>query len=359
MRDPLSRVPYRSVRLRYCRSALRAFQRRWFASMVVALAVAGIGGPAMAAGVVLPLYWALAHGSWIWAAVLGYAVAGGGLVWAMRPLLWNPQWAQAERALPIRRRDQLLSDLQVVAFGLTPLTLLCAAGTAVIVSEDPGWFRPLRTGALVALSIAVLASAVVGVALLQYLRCASADARQRSAPRAGAADGAVATVPWAAALVWTPLVRGPARQTRRALVRDTLALLLPCAGSALWSAHAGWWAAGYSALSLVAVSRCSAIARREFAALLPACLALPLDIAILRRIPSAIALLPALVTMPMLVAQLFTSPARAAVVWAYAAASITGWTVEAFIVQTDPAAKAARWLVTLALGVALASELAP
>ncbi len=349
---------YTSLRLAYCRGAVRSFQRRLFASIVVCLAVAGIGGPALVAGVVLPLYWALAHGAWIWAALAGYAVAGGMLVAAIRPLLWNPQWAQAERALPIRARDTLESDIQVVLLAFLPVVALFAGGTAVVAMEAPEMFWPVWPAAIAAMCGALLGAALIGVALLQCLRRMS-PIRDAQGRRAGAADEAVAEVSWAAALVWTPLARGPARRTRRALALNTLMLLIPCFGTALASSDPAWWVAGYSLLSLVAVSRCSAIARQEFGALLPASFALPIDLAALRRVPPAIALVPGLFTMVALLPILLASSARHALVSTYATVTVAGWAVEAFIIPSDPAAKAARWLVTLALGVALASELTP
>lgn len=349
---------YTSLRLAYCRGAVRALQRRLFASIVVCLTLAGIGGPALAAGVVLPLYWTLAHGSWIWAAVAGYAVAGGMLVAAIRPLLWNPKWAQAERALPIRARDTLQSDIQVVLLAFLPVLALFVGGTAVVAMEAPEVFWPVWPAAVVAMSGALLGAALIGVALLQCVRRTS-PSRDAKGRRAEAADGTVATVSWTAALVWTPLARGPARRTGRALALHTLILLIPCLGTALASSGPAWWVAGYSLLSLVAVSRCSAIARQEFGALLPAAFALPIDLAALRRVPPAIALVPGLFTMLALLPIVLASSGSHPLVSTYATVTVAGWAVEAFVIQSDPAAKAARWLVTLALGVALASELTP
>ena len=169
---------YHAMRMRWCRSALWAFVRRWGVYLVggAALFAAGMpGGPGdalsavrgLCAWLVLPLFQAAAEPVWLVPAIALQALVGAGLVWGMRPLLWPAQWAMAERALPVARCETLLSDCRVVPLGLLPWALPCALGAHALLARDPTWLHPIRGRALFALCVALAGSIAWGVGMLQ------------------------------------------------------------------------------------------------------------------------------------------------------------------------------------------------
>ncbi len=122
------RLSYGAMRLRWCGWALLAFARRWGVYLVVTAAVVGAGSnspvqavSAVAAWLVLPLFWAAGQGNWLLPAWVAQVLLGLALLWGARALLWPPQWAEAERALPLRRSDTQVSDACVVSLALAPL----------------------------------------------------------------------------------------------------------------------------------------------------------------------------------------------------------------------------------------------
>ena len=354
--DPLS---YRAVRLRYCVFALKAFLRRWGTYLFVGACVGGVGAPALAAWAVLPLFWSIVHPVWAAAVVLTYTAIGAGLLCAMRSLLWPATWAESERALPIPRRVIRLSDLQVVAMAMTPLALLYAAGTGAILSEDPEWLRPYKAVALAALCLCLLCSAGLAVAGLQVIRRERVGHAGPKSTLKRSLIGARAGLPrvhWAGALIWAPLWRGPAKRTGHALVFGAVLLALPALALPLCSDWASGWMAGHATLSLLVATRINALSRLELEPVLAECGSLPISPRMLRLGRATTALLPGLLGMAMLLAAISAVRLRPLVLCAFVAVSFVSWLIEVLTESEDPATKGMRWLFSLVLLVALATE---
>lgn len=355
----ISSLSYRAVRLRYCLFALKDFLRRWGTYLLLGACVAGIGAPALAAWAVLPLFWSIVHPVWATAVVLVYTVSGAALLHAMRPLLWRAAWSESERALPILRRDICLSDLQVVAIAMTPLALLYGAGTWVILEQDPGWLRPHKGTAVATLCLCLVSSAALAVAGLQWLRrppgghAGPNSALTRSVI---AAPAGLPRVRWATALLWAPLWRGPAKRTGRALVLGTFALAATALALSLWSNWAGWWMAGHAAMSLAVVTRANALSRLEIEPVLAECRPLPLSRRSMQLGRALTTLIPSVLGMAMLLAALTTVRLRPLVLCAFVAVCLVSWLIEALTASDDPATKGIRWIFSVVVLVALATE---
>ena len=391
---PLPTLDYPALRQRWCRLALLAFVRRWGVYGLVLMAVVGAGSnspldsvAALAAWVVLPLFQAAARPGWaawwLLPVVAAQSLLAGGVVWAMRPLLWPAPWAAAERALPIPPALQRRSDLTVVAWALLPLLLLYGLGAATWLAHRPAWLMPWRGQALLGLGLLGLGSLGVGLVTLQWWRrpparhpaqpvmppaaaCASpgcsSHPSRTAAGHSGAATGQVAgsSVP-ACGLLWvlwlTPLWRGPARRTGQALLLGSallqgLALGVHLAAPAL----AGWWLAAFALAGLLVSTRVNSLSRREFAALLAACTPLPLAPTALQHQRVALAMLPLLCGLLLLAGLLPWGQTRPLLALAFLLANTLVALLEVTSTPADAAAKASRWLLSLVVLVALASE---
>jgi hypothetical protein len=383
----LAPLSYGAMRLRWCGLALAAFMRRWAAYLAVAATVAGAGAvgwqeiiPAVAAWLVLPLFWASTQGAWLLPASLLQAGAGAACIWGARSLLWTIAWAEAERALPIPQAATLRSDLLLVLLTLLPLGLLLAVGAAAVLGHHPPWLLPTQGRALAALALASAGAVVLGVAVLQAgRRPAGLWARWRVAngPAAGlrAADGGTSAGPmtravpaalrslgplrWPLALLALPLWRGPARRTGRALLIGAAAVAVPALGLAVLQHGETWWLAAGALLALLVATRVNHLARLETAELFDACRSLPLAAAPLRRARAALgllAVLPGIVGLCAAVLGLRAPGLRVPVLAAWALSCLGGCTVEVLSAPADAATKAGRWLFTLVLCVCLATE---
>ncbi len=376
---PLPTLDYPALRLRWCRLALHALVRRWGVYGLVAMAVVGAGSNspldaagALSAWLVLPLFEAAARpgwgGLWMGVVIAVQSLLAGGVVWAMRPLLWPAHWAAAERALPIPPALQRRSDLAVVAWGLLPLGLLYALGAVTWLVHRPAWLMPWRGRAVLGLVLLALGSLLVGVAVVQLWRRPPAHHKLQpgghtptgpaGAPtRLRPALAARRAVPAWPVLWWWPLWRGPARRTGQALLLGTALL----AGLALGLQHlppaaTGWWLAGFALANLLVSTRVNTLSQREHTPLLAACAVLPLPPAGLRRQRVALALLPTGLGGLLLAGLLPWSQTRPPVALAYLLANVAVALVEVCSTPADAGAKASRWLLSLVVLVALASE---
>lgn len=362
---------YHAMRMRWCRAALWAFVRRWAVYLVVGACVFAAGMPGgvadtvtavqgVCAWLVLPLFHAVAEPAWIAPAIVLQSLVGAGLVWGMRPLLWPVRWAAAERALPIARRDALLSDCRVVPLGLLPWVLPCALGAHALIARDPVWLHPVRERAVLALGIALAGSVALGVGMLQWLRRPPRAVHEPTHPAARASRSArmpaIVRAGWLRALLWWPLWRGTARRSAHALVWGSLALCAPAFGLLRWPVASGWWLAAYALGALLVVTRLNGLARFELQPLLQACAPLPLAPRALQRAREALALAPLPLSGALLLACLPRADLRPAVLAGYALAVTASCAIEARAAPADAAAKVSRWLCCVALMLALGSE---
>lgn len=355
---------YHAMRLAWCRLALRAFVRRWGVYFLVAALVVGAGSSspvaamaALAGWTVVPLARAAAAGAWLLPALLLQALLGLGLLAGARTLLWPPRWREAERALPLGRRELRASDTLVVAWALLPWVALQAAGWLALLAARPAWLLPVWPQALGAWGGAQVLAAAGGVLMLQRLRQVAVG-RSLAAPRPGRVARARAAGHWFGALLWLPLWRGPARRSGRWLVLGGAALLLPAVAPAGWPGATGWCLAALAAGALLLVSRLSSLTRAEYAPLFEGAAPLPLSAARLERARQGLCLMPLLPAAAAAGAALAPLPVRSAVLAAYAAASLGSCAMEAAARPDVAADKSSRWLFSLVLCLALASEVA-
>ena len=366
-------LAYHPMRMRWCRAALWAFVRRWAVYLMVGAVVFVAGMPGGVAGaitavqgicawLVLPLFQAVAEPAWIAPAIALQALVGAGLVWGMRPLLWPVRWAAAERALPIARRDALLSDCRVVPLGLLPWALPCVLGAHALIASHAAWLQPVRGRAVLALCVALAGSVALGAAMLQCLRRPPRptgvvrDASAAVPRRATTASAPVARAGALRALLCWPLWRGPAKRSGHLLVAGSVALCAPAIALLRWPQAAGWWLAAYSIGALLVVTRLNGLGRLELAPLLIACAPLPLAQQPMQRGREALALTPLALSGALLLAALAHVGARPWVLLGYVIACIGSCVVEATSAPADAAAKASRWLFCVALMLALGSE---
>ncbi len=355
-------LTYHAMRLRWCRVAVQAFLRRWSVYLVVlgVLFSAGSVGAltsvaGLAAWVVLPLFYAVAHPeAWWLPAALAQTLLNLAVLWGLRALLWQPHWADAERALPLRRGELLRSDAIVAALALAPLFGLQAAGAAALLASGPHWLHGARGAAVATLGFVFIASLTFGVALLQ---------KRRRAPRPRRVSGGVGTVKaevvaltWRSALVWLPLVRGPARRTGKGLLGAGLLMCLPAVATFVCPDAAPWWLAAYLLAGLVATSRLRTLARLELEPLWQACAMLPLAPRRLARMGTWCVVGPAALGGAFLLVSLPFGTLRLPILAAYAATCVAALALIALSRPAKPAAEASRWLFFLALGLVLASE---
>lgn len=367
---PNPTLRYGAMRLRWCGLALKAFIARWGTYVLVTGLVmsAGVAGweqvlQAIAAVLVLPLFSASQHGWLLVPATLAQAVTGAAAVWGARSLLWPPQWAESERALPLPRDETMRSDLLVVLLALTPLMLLYAAGTASVLAQDPAWLRPTQGRALAALGLAALLSLGIGAALLRWQRgyvAGGAAARPEQGSDVPAVSEPNVLSPWHA-LILLPLWRGPARRTGVTLLSGSASLVLVAAlpGALGWPAGWPWVLAAWAAIALLAATRIRHLARLELTELLQACAGLPLDLRTLCRARSTLGLLPLLPGLAGVLISIAIAPPnglRPTMLLAWAVACVLSCVIEVVAGRQRALDKAARWWLSLIVCACLASE---
>jgi hypothetical protein len=326
--------------------------------------------PAVAAWLVLPLFYASTHGAWLLPATLLQALAGAAGVWGARSLLWPAGWGEAERALPIPRSATLRSDALLVLLTLLPLAVLVAVGAGTVLAHHPAWLRPTQGRAVAALLLACAGAVALGVALLQALRlpprgpAASAEATGVHARAAAALQPlqplrALRPLKWPLSLLLMPLWRGPARRTGWTLLFGSVVVALPALGLAWMHSGEAWWLAACTGLALLVATRVNHLARLETTELFDACHPLPLATAPLQRARAALgvlAVLPGIAGLCAVTLGLRAPGLRVPVLSTWALACLAGCTVEVLSAPADAATKAGRWLFTLVLCVCLATE---
>ncbi|MCV2371095.1 hypothetical protein [Roseateles oligotrophus] len=354
-----------ALRLRWSAAELKALLRRWGAFIGVVAAVLGqffatlIGWPA------LPLFWA-SQQAWPVAAwvLLLHALPGLLLCWGLREQLLPAHWLDAERALPLRRRQLLTADLAVITLALLPLALLYLISVGAWLYADPAWMRGLWPAALANFAISLALSVLGAAALMQARR------RPRQAASAAPHRPSPSTSPSASArtqhsfgrnwvLLGLPLWRGPARPVMHLLLLACLALAACLSAAWRWPQQASWALAAYTLLAMGLSARLHAQATRCYAPIEQACAALPLAPKFWSRRLMLLALTPALLAwfglaLLLLLGPWQLAPLAAPLFMAY------GLLAPALPLLADkggsPESHAGRWLLGWALWVALASE---
>ncbi|MBT9491970.1 MAG: hypothetical protein IV107_06395 [Paucibacter sp.] len=348
------------MRLRWSAAELKALRRRWAAFIAVVAAVLGqffatlIGWPA------LPLFWASEQSGLLGqSAVVLHALPGLLLCWGLREQLLPRHWLDAERALPLRRRELLLADLAVITLALLPLALLYSISIAAWRYADPAWMRGLWPVALINFALSLLLSLLAAAALMQVRRRPRVGAAPLAGPvsRRTPPSSAVMSSSWA--LLLLPLWRGPARPVLHVLLLAGIALAAALLAALRWPQQASWALAVYTLLAMGLSARLHAQALRCYAPLMQASQVLPLRPTFWPQRLLLLALTPALLAWCALLALLMLGPWRLAplaapLFFAY------GLLAPALPMLAAPGSsaesRAGRWLLSWALWVALASE---
>jgi hypothetical protein len=344
------------MRLRWSAAELKALARRWAAFIGVVMLVLGqffatlIGWPA------LPLFWASQQSLALRLAVVAlHALPGLLLCWGLREQLLPAHWLDAERALPLRRRQLLTADLAVIGLALLPLALLNLISIAAWRHADPAWMHGLWPAALGNFALSLLLSAAAAAALLQARR------RPRLAAVTPAAHSLAPTRELGVnrALLLLPLWRGPARPVLHLLLLAGVALAAALLAALCWPQQASWALAAYTLLAMGLSARLHAQATCCYAPLISECQVLPLTPRFWPRRLLLLALAPALLAWCALAFLLLLGP------WTLAPLATPLFLAYGLLAPAlpllagpggSPEARAGRWLLGWAIWVALASE---
>lgn len=377
-------LSYAALRRRAFVLALRQAARRWGVYLLVLAAAAGAGSSdplQAAASLPVMLVWPL-HAAW----QAGWNGAPGLVAWvaastlaALVPLgltrrwWWPPRWAEAERALPLAADELRRCDAQVVRLlvlpwhALTGLGLLLAGAGAGL-----GAWLAMAT----AWAAALAGSLALGRALLARLRRRSAEGARGGSHAARAV--AAAPVAWTRGSPsrqalqrwrtwsWLPLRRGAARGTARLLLLFGVANPALAMGPVATPEATGWWLAALSITALAGTSWLRGRIAIEWAAWRVAAAPWPMPPSQWQAQARALALLPVLLGTLALVLALAALAARAAtdgaaspraaVACSFVIALPLACWLEARPPADDAAHQAARWLLLLAVLVALGTE---
>ncbi|CAN5188295.1 hypothetical protein BH11PSE10_BH11PSE10_12080 [soil metagenome] len=348
------------MRLAWSAAALLALLRRWAGFVLVVAAVLGIGYFVAAIGwPALPVLWASslppAAGLAVLTAHAGIATA---LSWALREALLPAHWLLAERALPLRPAQRSAADLAVVALAQGPLFLLYAGSLLSWRHVDPAWLRGHWPRGLLFMAGSVLLSLGAATGLLALRRRQGHGSAPRSPTRTSARPKLRA---WTALLV-LPLWRGPARPVAFVLLLTVLVQLGLLAAVASGRADLRWCLAGYALFTLAGCSQAHARALRCYAPLIAAGAALPLAARAWPLRLRLLALTPVMLSWPWLLAVLLAGPwgpsgLSVLIAPAYLLAAWLAPSLQLVAPSATAEARAARWLLALAVWVALATEI--
>jgi len=345
------------MRLAWSAGALLAVARRWAGFLLVGAAVLGIGYFVAAIGwPALPALWAAtlppAEGI---AVLLLHSLPAVALAWGLREALLPAHWLAAERALPLRTGQRIAADLAVAALAQSPLFVLYGLSLLSWRHADPDWLRGHWAEGLAFVLASVALSLAGAVALLAWRRC---PPRPRIAAERHA--GGLQRVGTWRALVLLPLWRGPAQPALTTLLLTTAGMLVCLVGaSAIWPEEPRWCLAGYAALAMAGCTRSHALARRGLEPLLAAAAPLPIRRGFGPLALRLLALSPALLAWPVLALLLALGPWPLAPLAAplFALATVLAPALQLWSPATQPEPRAALWMLSLVLSVALATEI--
>lgn len=363
---PLS---YHATRAAHARHALRAALRRWRGYLLAALLVPAMAGSApvdtvlaLLAAAGWPLWHAAQHPSppAVLLAVGGTALVAVLPVLAARHWWWPVAWVLAERALPLDTRTRRLSDLRLQAWFTTPVLALAGVGLVVLAPQGTPGMR------LAALAWLLLAWALAGTLAFCWMQAVRGRAAR---VLASAATGPVRHAdtraplrpgPWWWALLALPLARGRGRGSAVMLLGGvTTTPVLAASPLAGPDAHG----AGLMLLALLALPLTAWLQQRlrlMLADWAPALAALPLAPRTLGRAVQSLAVTPVVLGLAVASVTLAWVQARPVwcAIWLLVVAISTGLEL-ASRPDTPPANRAARWVISLVAGAALAWETLP
>jgi hypothetical protein len=354
------------------------FLKRWGVYIAVTLLLLGSGGAAGFSGMAAMLAWSVypllraasqaPHIAVL--AMLAHSLIGGGVIFALRPMLWPTAWREAESALPLSRACLRRSDAQVVLLALLPVAAVYAGGMATWLASGAAWVAPVRTMGLYMVLASLVGSVAWGMLVLQLWRrpvrwsspVAVISIKSPDFVATNAYKKSATGHFYLISLILLPLWRGPARRVGTVFLAGMGAGMACCAALLRWPDALGWSLAVYALLSLALTTRLCKLINTDLAPLHDACAPLPIAPADLLRTRQALALMPQICALLMvgvtglalrhtlhlapLLGFVLTSSAFHAVLVLKCLARRSG----------QPQDEAAWWLVALVIVVAFASE---
>lgn len=363
-------IDYHRLRMLMCKAVVGEFLRRWGIYLVAGAAIFGAGSNAplaaamgLAGLLVLPLTYAAHHGVLlVWAAVF-YALLGWVPVALTRPLWWPRHWAAAERALPLAAGTLRRSDRVLALWVMLPWQGLLLLGVAAVWWHETPSLDAHRWWMVLAWAMSALGSLGLSTAWMRAVRyLASVRSSKGHVMAGGVMRGAVASAikptAWFLALLFLPLVRGPAKRSAGTLIGGVL-LAAGCALCALWTGIGlGWSLAALALVSLGATSMLRARTREELSPLLRAAAHMPLPLRDWARARTLLVLTPVACGLVAVLPGALRAPGlRSPVLWIYLLVLGLGCVWDAAAAEAErPSSRVARWLFSLALAIAIGSE---
>ncbi|MBI1890492.1 MAG: hypothetical protein HYS18_07600 [Burkholderiales bacterium] len=367
---------YQEVRFRWCRAQLFAFLRKWGIYIVIGAVVLGSSGTdpiatmtGLVSASVLPLLWSLQHPPWGWVlATVAYGTLGAMLCRSMRGLFWSIAWRDIELSLPIEPSDKRRSDLVVVILALSPFYLLFAAGLLNWALKQHVGQTTQQLLAAIMLIIAFAASVICGLLMLSAMRrVPQASAIAERADHPSATMALFARYPSIYALIFVPLIRGPAKRAGKLLKLALLILLLHFL-LYRFPTFVSWWLALFALLTQLMTTRLTSVLDEDLRPLHSKCEPLPISINQLRWIRLGIAAIPATIGFALIFPILFVAVEnlRSSIGIAFVLFGLSANLLETALcsrartpTQFKASTRAGLWIVILVIQIALASELTP
>ena len=368
-------LSYLRLRWRWSAQALReGFWRRRRQAGVLAALLAGCAGDLPSAWASLQSalvfsVWPLARwssgghlGPWLGGLLL-QTTLGALQALAFFPWLWSPAWRTQDHALPIPPSTRWRADAALVALTQLPWALAQAAGSALLLAQQPAWLSGAGRGLwLGGLGLAQLAAVLVATAALARWRRAPRGRWPGPSARPMAVAASRRPLRWQQALLWQPLWRGAARPLARAGLLQAVGLAL-CAGTVALGRQAAPWAlSAFTLLALLGLPRLGRLSQAHLQPLLDrAARELPLSGQTLERGRRLQLLWPAAAGATVLLGVLLAGPLPLSTWRPGVLAAWALWMLPALWWQTapaspDPAARTSGGVLLLLVGLALATD---
>lgn len=318
----------------------------------------------------LPLFYASRHIEWLLPALLGYALAGSLPVLLTRPLWWSRRWAAVEQALPLPVATIHRSDRALALWLMLPWHALLVLGSTGLWWTASPALQASANWALGGLILAALCSLRLSLASMQGVRRRTRgralltavepiQSRPPSSLKAPSVTGPALVQPssWASASIVLAMRHGNARGTARILAASSVATISCGLGTLSSSIDIGVPLAFLAILSLTATGYLRARSEQDLLPLQLASLNLPVAQGRWVRARRLLPLMP--VTVGMLSAlpgTLATPGLRPLAPLFYVLVLGLGCAWEAARAE-KPSHRTGRWLLTLALALAISSEM--
>ncbi len=364
---------YHAMRMRWSKGVLLALIRRWRGYLLtggVVLCASANGAYAalasMAATTVLPLFHATQSPGWMAGLVcVAHGLVGAMLLLALRPVLWNTQWADVERALPVRLAQRAASDAVMTVMSMTPLFSVYVVGAIIWLNRNPRWLQGRSLEAVALLCCSVAMTVCAGVIMLARWRGMTHTASVRYARSGkvtaifGSSRRDCSPMSPTMALVILPMLRKPRQRVGWLFTGGCMALLLIDLAMAMSQEATAWWLAMLSAVLLVVISRLHSLAESDLRPLHESSGQLPFSAGLdaLRWCRWVLAFAPAILGVLGLAAVALVLPLRPILLTVYILVALGGSMAQIALQSESASTRASRWLLTLVMLLAIGSEM--